>query len=156
MAQTDKLASFVEDIRRSGVECLPPDVNASRADFSVDDGKVRYALGALKGVGEKAMEALVAEREANGPYKSLDDFAERIDPKLLNRRQLKASSGALTGLIQTGRHMRPPRRSLPMQQPLTTSGPAASMACLAVAAKVVLHRSAFPRRALDAGRADGS
>jgi DNA polymerase-3 subunit alpha len=94
MAQTDKLALFVEDIRRSGIECLPPDVNASRADFSVEDGKVRYALGALKGVGEKAMEALVAEREANGPYKSLDDFAERIDPKLLNRRQIESLAGA--------------------------------------------------------------
>jgi DNA polymerase-3 subunit alpha len=100
MAQTDKLASFVEDIRRSGVECLPPDVNASRADFSVEDGKVRYALGALKGVGEKAMEALVAEREAKGAYKSLDDFAERIDPKLLNRRQLEslAAAGAFDAL----------------------------------------------------------
>jgi len=104
MAQTDKLASFVEDIRRSGIECLPPDVNASRADFSVEDGPkglgVRYALGALKGVGEKAMDALVAEREANGPYKSLDDFAERIDPKLLNRRQLEslAAAGAFDAL----------------------------------------------------------
>jgi DNA polymerase III subunit alpha len=100
MAQTDKLALFVEDIRRSGIDCLPPDVNASRADFSVEDGKVRYALGALKGVGEKAMEALVDEREANGPYKSLDDFAERIDPKLLNRRQLEslAAAGAFDSL----------------------------------------------------------
>jgi DNA polymerase-3 subunit alpha len=98
MAQTDKLALFVEDIRRSGIECLPPDVNASRADFSVENGpkglSVRYALGALKGVGEKAMEALVAEREANGPYKSLDNFAERIDPKLLNRRQIESLAGA--------------------------------------------------------------
>ncbi|MCF2514249.1 DNA polymerase III subunit alpha [Sphingomonas sp. G124] len=94
MAQTDKLSLFVEDIRRSGVECLPPDVNKSRADFSVEDGKVRYALGALKGVGEKAMEALVVEREANGPYKNLDDFAERIDPKLLNRRQLESLAAA--------------------------------------------------------------
>jgi len=104
MAQTDKLALFVEDIRRSGVECLAPDVNASRADFSVEDGPkglgVRYALGALKGVGEKAMEALVAEREASGPFKNLDDFAERIDPKLLNRRQLEslAAAGAFDGL----------------------------------------------------------
>jgi DNA polymerase-3 subunit alpha len=100
MAQTDKLALFVEDIRRSGVECLAPDVNGSRADFSVEEGKVRYALGALKGVGEKAMEALVAEREVNGPFKSLDDFAERIDPKLLNRRQLEslAAAGAFDAL----------------------------------------------------------
>jgi DNA polymerase-3 subunit alpha len=94
MAQTDKLSLFVEDMRRSGLECLPPDVNASLADFSVEDGKVRYALGALKGVGEKAMEALAAEREANGPYKNLDDFAERIDPKLLNRRQLESLAAA--------------------------------------------------------------
>ncbi len=100
MAQTDKLALFVEDIRRSGVECLAPDVNASQACFSVEDGKVRYALGALKGVGEKAMEALVEERDANGPFKSLDDFAARIDPKLLNRRQLEslAAAGAFDAL----------------------------------------------------------
>jgi len=94
MAQTDKLSLFVEDMRRSEVECLGPDVNASEADFSVEDGKVRYALGALKGVGEKAMEALVAERKGNGPYKNLDEFSERIDPKLLNRRQLESLAGA--------------------------------------------------------------
>ena len=94
MAQTDKLALFVEDIRRSGIDCLPPDVNASEAAFSVEDGKVRYALGALKGVGEKAMEALVAERSANGPFQTLDDFAARIDPKLLNRRQLESLAAA--------------------------------------------------------------
>jgi DNA polymerase-3 subunit alpha len=92
--QTDKLALFVEDMRRSGVECLPPDVNASEAAFAVNEGKVRYALGALKGVGEKAMEALVEERETKGQYKSLDDFAERIDPKLLNRRQLESLAAA--------------------------------------------------------------
>src|SRR3954454_17638833 len=67
LAQTDKLALFVEDIRRGGVECLPPDINASNAFFTVENGAVRYALGALKGVGEKAMEALVAERERGGP-----------------------------------------------------------------------------------------
>ena len=98
MAQTDKLSLFVEDIRRSGVECLAPDVNASEAAFSVEEGprglSVRYALGALKGVGEKAMEALVCEREANGPFKSLDDFAARIDSKLLNRRQLESLAAA--------------------------------------------------------------
>ncbi len=100
MAQTDKLGLFVEDVRRSGVECLAPDVNASQACFSVENGKVRYALGALKGVGEKAMEALVEEREINGPFKSLDDFAARIDPKCLNRRQLEslAAAGAFDAL----------------------------------------------------------
>ena len=94
MALTDKLGIFVEDMRRGGVECLAPDINASHAFFTVESGAVRYALGALKGVGEKAMEALVAEREANGPFKSLEDFAARIDPRLLNRRQLESLAGA--------------------------------------------------------------
>src|SRR5690606_19268642 len=57
---------------------------------------VRYALGALKGVGEKAMEQLVAERRGKGRFKSLDDFADRVDPRLLNRRQIEslAAGGA--------------------------------------------------------------
>ncbi|HEX7856150.1 MAG TPA: DNA polymerase III subunit alpha, partial [Sphingobium sp.] len=104
---TDKLTVFVDDMRRMGLNCLPPDINRSLADFSVqavehegDDPRlgyaVRYALGGLKGVGEKAMEQLVAERDAGGPFKSLDDFADRIEPRLLNRRQLEslAASGA--------------------------------------------------------------
>ena len=96
MHQTDKLAIFVDDMRRMGVECLPPSINASEAEFAVEahgEGHaVRYALGALKGVGEKAMEQLVAEREA-GPFRSLDDFAARIDPRLLNRRQIESLAG---------------------------------------------------------------
>ncbi len=100
IALTDKLALFVEDMRRGEVECLPPSINASQAAFSVEEGQVRYALGALKGVGEKAMEALVTEREANGPFTSLEDFAERIDPRLLNRRQIEslAAAGAFDSL----------------------------------------------------------
>ncbi|RVT94435.1 DNA polymerase III subunit alpha [Sphingomonas crocodyli] len=92
MHQTDKLSIFVEDMRRMGVPCLGPCVNHSEAEFSVEDGSVRYALGALKGVGEKAMEDLVAERKTK-PFASLDDFADRIDPRLLNRRQLESLAG---------------------------------------------------------------
>jgi DNA polymerase-3 subunit alpha len=94
MAQTDKLGVFVEDMRRGGIECLPPDINASKAHFTVENGAVRYALGALKGVGEKAMESLVEERTGGGPFGSLEDFAARIDPRLLNRRQLESLAGA--------------------------------------------------------------
>jgi DNA polymerase-3 subunit alpha len=87
-------------MRRGGVECLPPDINLSHAFFTVENGAVRYALGALKGVGEKAMEALVEERERGGPFTSLEDFAVRIDPRLLNRRQLEslAAAGAFDGI----------------------------------------------------------
>ncbi|MDQ3139351.1 MAG: DNA polymerase III subunit alpha, partial [Pseudomonadota bacterium] len=97
MTQTDKLAIFVDDMRRLDVACLPPSINASHAEFAVEQAgeglAVRFALGALKGVGEKAMEQLVAERAANGPFASLDDFAERVDPRLLNRRQLESLAG---------------------------------------------------------------
>jgi DNA polymerase-3 subunit alpha len=102
---TEKLTVFVDDMRRMGMTCLPPDLNQSEADFTVeavpfegDDPRlgfaVRYALGGLKGVGEKAMEQLVAEREANGPFKHLDDLADRIEPRLLNRRQLESLAAA--------------------------------------------------------------
>ncbi|HSX53914.1 MAG TPA: DNA polymerase III subunit alpha, partial [Sphingomonas sp.] len=98
LGQTEKLAIFVEDMKRLGVPCLPPDINASEAEFSVeavDDGfAVRYALAGLKGVGEKAMELLVEERHAKGRFQSLDDFARRVDPRLLNKRQVEALAGA--------------------------------------------------------------
>jgi DNA polymerase-3 subunit alpha len=97
MHQTDKLAIFTDDIRRMGHACLPPSINHSEAEFSVEpyeDGHaVRYALGALKGVGEKAMEQLVDERRLNGKFASLDDFAARIDPRLVNRRQIESLAG---------------------------------------------------------------
>ncbi|UZK67226.1 DNA polymerase III subunit alpha [Sphingomonas sp. M1-B02] len=96
--QTDKLAIFADDMRRLDVECLPPDINASLADFSVEkhgEGlAVRYALGGLKGVGERAMELLVEERDENGRFQSLDDLARRVDPRLLNKRQVETLAGA--------------------------------------------------------------
>ncbi|WP_066653569.1 MULTISPECIES: DNA polymerase III subunit alpha [Sphingomonas] len=104
MTLTDKLGVFVDDMRRLGVKALPPCINASAAEFAVEataDGlAVRYALAALKSVGEGAMERLVAEREANGPFGSLDDLARRVDPRLLNKRQLEtlAAAGAFDAI----------------------------------------------------------
>ncbi|SEM59139.1 DNA polymerase III, alpha subunit [Sphingomonas gellani] len=109
MAQTEKLSIFVEDARRGAVAVLPPCINASQAEFDVephirDDGAtglaVRYALAALKSVGEGAMERLVAERDSRGPFKSLDDIADRVDPRLLNKRQVEtlAAAGAFDAL----------------------------------------------------------
>jgi DNA polymerase III subunit alpha len=104
MHQTDKLAVFVDDMRRMEVTCLPPSINASEAEYIVEDGEhglaVRYALAGIKNVGEKAMEALVVERQANGPFADLDDFANRVDPALLNKRQIEnlSASGAFDDL----------------------------------------------------------
>ena len=99
-ANTDKLAAFFQEIRRMGIEVRPPDVNASLADFSVEDGTIRFALGAIRNVGFAAMEHIVEERTKNGPFKDLYDFAERIDPKHINRRTFEnlARAGAFDGL----------------------------------------------------------
>ncbi|MBY0583201.1 MAG: DNA polymerase III subunit alpha, partial [Sphingomonas sp.] len=102
--QTDKLSIFVDDMRRMGVAVLPPCINASAAEFVVEptsDGlAVRYALAALKSVGEGAMERLVVERDERGPFLSLDDLATRVDPRLLNKRQLEtlAAAGSFDGI----------------------------------------------------------
>ncbi|WP_277979404.1 DNA polymerase III subunit alpha [Sphingomonas phyllosphaerae] len=102
---TDKLAIFVDDMRRLGVGLLPPCINASAAEFDVEvDGEgvpsVRYALAALKSVGEGAMERLCEERTSAGAFRSLDDLATRVDPRLLNKRQLEtlAAGGAFDSL----------------------------------------------------------
>ncbi len=89
LGNTDKLSVFKQDIDKAKLTLLPPDVNQSNADFKVKDGAIHYALGALKGVGEEAMERLVNERKENGPYKNLQDFAKRLDPKTMNRRQFE-------------------------------------------------------------------
>ncbi len=100
MANTDKLAVFFQETRRMGLEVLPPDVNASQADFSVEDGKVRYALGAIRNVGFSAMEHVVAVRRQGGLFKDLYDFAERVDPRQVNKRAFEnlARSGAFDSL----------------------------------------------------------
>ncbi len=104
VSNSEKLASFHQDARRIGVKVLPPDINHSQADFSVEPYEegvaVRYALGAVRNVGLAAMETLVAERNAKGKFKALYDFAERVDPKSINKRQLEnlAKSGAFDPL----------------------------------------------------------
>ncbi len=104
MHQSEKLAIFVDDARRGGREVAPPDINASEAEFTVertDDGyAVRYALAGIRNVGEKAMAAIVGEREAHGEFASLADLFERLPQGAMNSRQLEAliAAGALDGL----------------------------------------------------------
>ncbi|MCZ6636730.1 MAG: DNA polymerase III subunit alpha, partial [Alphaproteobacteria bacterium] len=93
IGNTDKLNIFRQELDRLGIALLPPSVNASEARFAVeqtDDGPaIRYALGAIKGVGVAAMETLVAERQANGPFNTLFEFANRCDQKVVNKRQIE-------------------------------------------------------------------
>ncbi len=97
---TDKLAAFFMEARRLGIPVVPPDINSSSADFDAGNGRIVYALGALKGVGLEAMRHLVAERQARGPFASLHDLAERVDPRQLNKKAFEqlAKAGALASL----------------------------------------------------------
>ena len=100
ISSTDRLAVFYQDARRAGVPILPPDVNRSGADFEVEDGKVLYALGAVRNVGLSAMEHLVKVREDGGRFADLFDFLERIDPRQVNKRAIEnlARAGAFDSL----------------------------------------------------------
>jgi DNA polymerase III subunit alpha len=95
LGNTDKLNHFRQELGRLGIALLPPDINRSGVDFTVEPAPktgqpaIRYALAAVKGVGAQAMRDLVAERQARGPYKDLFDFARRLDTKSFNRRQFE-------------------------------------------------------------------
>ncbi|WPL55814.1 DNA polymerase III subunit alpha [Qipengyuania profunda] len=98
MHQSEKLAIFVDDARRGGITVLPPSLNHSEAEYTVeqtDDGyAVRYALAGIRNVGERAMEAIVEERETAGRFESLKDLFERLPKGSMNSRQLEALIGA--------------------------------------------------------------
>ena len=101
MSDTDKVRVFYEDCRANGLTMLAPDINLSGYRFEpVSKTEIRYGLGAIKGSGEAAIGAIVAEREANGPYKGLFDLARRVDKRYLNRRVLEAlvKAGAFDAL----------------------------------------------------------
>jgi DNA polymerase-3 subunit alpha len=102
IGSTDRLNVFRQEAQRLGVRVSPPDINRSEAAFSCDaeQGVVYYALAAVKGVGRQAMDHVVAERTANGPYKNISDFARRVDPKLVNKRAFEslARAGAFDAL----------------------------------------------------------
>ncbi len=98
---TDKLRVLVDDARAMGLSILLPDVNHGQWRFdAVDARTIRYALGAIKGTGRAAIEAIVEAREAGGPFRSFMDFAERVDRTRINRRVLEAliRGGAFDGL----------------------------------------------------------
>lgn len=88
---TDQLKHFYDDARANGIRFLPPDVNASGYRFTPNNRReIRYALGAIKGTGEAAVEAIVAARESGGPFAGLFDFCERVGKQHINRRTIEA------------------------------------------------------------------
>jgi len=100
MGNTDKLAMFASEAKKSGIAILPPCVNASEIDFLASNKAIRYSLAALKNIGTQAVDNLVAQRNARGAFKDLSDFAARLNTKVLNKRALEtlAAAGALDAL----------------------------------------------------------
>lgn len=88
MANTDKVALYIDHCRRQGIEVLPPDINESGVDFTVVGDKIRFGLGAVKNLGVAAVEELLDEREKNGPFVSLADFCNRMNGRC-NKRMLE-------------------------------------------------------------------
>ena len=90
MGSTDKLVRYIASCTKSGIKVLPPDVNSSKAEFTPINGDIRFGLVGVRGVGQAVADAIIAEREANGPYTSLHDFVNRLDAKCYNRKTLEA------------------------------------------------------------------
>ncbi|MBR4157689.1 MAG: DNA polymerase III subunit alpha [Oscillospiraceae bacterium] len=95
LSDSGKVAEYISECRGIGIQVLPPDVNESDADFTVIGEHIRFGLVAIKGVGRGVIEALMREREDNGPFKSFQDFCRRMYGKELNRRVVES-------LIQSG------------------------------------------------------
>ncbi len=129
---TDKLSQFVQEAGKFGIEVLPPDINKSQVQFAVEEvgirdsgfgireenqspipnpqspkKAVRYALAAIKNVGPAAMAAIIAEREKNGPFKDIHDFAHRVDASVMNRRQMEflIMAGVFDSLVPNRRQL---------------------------------------------------
>jgi DNA polymerase-3 subunit alpha len=106
MNTKDRVPFYVNACHELGIEVLPPDVNTSQVDFAVVEGKIRFGLNAVKNVGETACRAIIVAREDGGPFASIWDFTERVDPQVVNRRALESlvKCGALdsTGASRKG------------------------------------------------------
>jgi DNA polymerase III subunit alpha len=101
LSNIDKITFFMEECRRMGIPVLGPDVNESEYRFAVNSrGEIRFGLGAVKGVGEGAVVALVEERKANGPYTSLFNLTKRINLRAANKKSFEslALAGAFDSL----------------------------------------------------------
>lgn len=109
MGNTDRLIRYIASCNHSGIPVLPPDINSSNAEFTPTDEGVRFGLVGVRGVGANVAEAIIEEREANGPFTSLHDFVNRLDAKCYNRKTLEAliKGGAFdsTGLHAQAAHV---------------------------------------------------
>ena len=95
-----KVSEYILNCRQMGIQILPPDINKSEGNFSVEEGGIRYGLSAVKGIGKPVMDAIVTERETAGYFTSLKDFCQRLTGKEVNKRTIEnfIKAGAFDGL----------------------------------------------------------
>jgi DNA polymerase-3 subunit alpha len=107
MNTKDRVPFYVNACDEMGIEVLPPDVNESQLDFAVVEGKIRFGLSAVKNVGEPAARAIIRAREEGGPFTSIWEFCERVDPQASNKRALESlvKCGALDSTSATRKGM---------------------------------------------------
>ena len=86
---TNKVSNYIYTCRQMKIELLPPDINEGRGEFSVQNRKIRYALNAIRGIGKSVVDEIVQEREKRGPFKSVQDFMERLSGKEVNKKTLE-------------------------------------------------------------------
>ena len=95
LSNQNKLSEFHEELKRINIKVIRPDINKCFADFQFDENNFYYALGGIKSVGYEAISNVVKERKANGEFKSISDFLNRVNPKDINKLQLE-------GLVKSG------------------------------------------------------
>ena len=98
-----KVSEYIYSCRQMGIEILPPDINKGEGNFSVDGGKIRYGLAAIKSIGRPVIEAIIRERTLGGPFTTLKNFIERLSSKEVNKRTIEnfIKSGSLDNLAGT-------------------------------------------------------
>ena len=95
-----KTQMYIAEAQKMGIKVLPPDINKSNAEFTPDGDNIRFGLNSIKGIGEAVLKEIEEDRKANGEYKSIVDFTQRINPRVVNRKALEnfTKAGAMTCL----------------------------------------------------------
>lgn len=104
---TDKVIEYIEECKRNAVAVLPPDINESQLNFTVANGKIRFGLLAVKNLGQGIIQAILSQRQQNGPFHSFYEFCERLCGQDLNKRTVESliKCGALDGVNENRRQM---------------------------------------------------
>ncbi len=103
----EKIQLYITEAQRLGIKVYPPDINKSKSEFYTDGTNIRFGLNSIKGIGDAVQQEIADEKEQGGEYKSIADFAQRINPRIINRKALEnlSRAGALLSLVPSRKQM---------------------------------------------------